>query len=526
MISASRPMKKAVAVFAVMAVSADARMTKQMSTIHADARLDHIELKDLVLKSAGRASKASKASDDLKIIRQPSGGAVTETSYSNWFEQLGGAFISVLIGILLIVFSIPCMWVNERRAARFESLIAVGEGECSTVGFDKVSGGNRGMLVHVAGASAEGKKPLQDDRFSEFKFDSKCLRISSTVEAFQWVEHEKTEKRKDNIGGGETTIKTYTYSKEWTSSKIDSTTFKQRGHENRLAKPSMTLGDRSKTCTTVYYGEAFQLPAEMVDQLSNFQDASNILGSYAGDFSQSGEYYYYPAQHGSPDIGDMRATFKYIPDGPVTAMGLQIEDPKLTRDTFIPYRLVGRGCCCCAVSDDKLKTLQIKEGQKTPDDLYADDKMTLGPFDLCCYCCLGVCNLVTYAFSGFAPPQIFHLFPGELNMAACWRNVKLQAGLQKWVLRGVAWLMMLIGLNMCFEPLFTVIDIIPFLGPLLSKFIAFAVFICALIVTLAIATLVISIAYLFYRPLLGMFYLVIAAAVVAVPVVIIQMTKA
>jgi len=518
-------MKKAVAVFAVMAVSADARMTKQMSTIHADARLDHIELKDLALKAAGNASKASKAGDDLKIFRQPAGGTVEETSYENWFQRLGAAFTSVLVGILLIIFSIPCMWVNERRAARFESLIAVGEGECKTVGYSKVSDSNRGMLVHVSGASAEGKKPLQDDRFSDFKFESKCLRIRSTVEAYQWIETEKTEKRKDNVGGGETTTKTYTYSKDWTSTRIDSSSFKQRGHENRLAKSSLALGQNTKTCTTVYYGEAFQLPVEMVEQLSNFEDASSIVGSSAGEFTKSDEYYYYPAKRGNPDIGDMRATFKYIPDGPATAMGLQIKDPKLTRDSFIPYRLVGRGCCCCAVEDEKLKTLQIKEGQKTSDDLYADDKVTLGPFDLCCYCCLGVCNLVTYCFSGFAPPEIFNLFPGDLNQAACWSRVKMQAGMQKWIWRLIAWLMMLVGLNMCFEPLFTVIDIVPFLGPILSKFIAGAVFVCALIVTLAMATLVISIAYLFYRPLLGMFYLVIAAACIAVPFAIIQMTK-
>mmetsp|Transcript_60491 Transcript_60491/g.107807 ORF Transcript_60491/g.107807 Transcript_60491/m.107807 type:complete len:517 (+) Transcript_60491:61-1611(+) len=469
--------------------------------------------------------KAGNLNTHLRASKQPVGG-VTETEYQNWFSRMGDAFISVVVGILLIIFSIPCMWVNERRAARFESLIKVGESECISVGHDKAKDDNRGRLVHVSGANAEGKKPLQDERFASFKLDSKCLKIVSSVEAYQWVQKETKEKRRDNMGGGETTVTTYTYSKAWKGERIDSKSFKERGYENRLAKMEISLGVMTKTCSVVHYGEAFQLPEEMVNQLDNYEDASPIIGSQVQDFTKHGEYYYFPSKRTSePQVGDMRVTFKYIPDGPVTALGLQVEDPKLQRDSLLPFRLVSRGYCCCAASEEQVKSLQIKEGKKSPDDLYADDKVNCGPLDLCFYCCVGICNIVTYFFSGLAPPQVYHLFAGDLDVAACWKKIAVQAGTQKWMLRVVAWLMMLMGLMMCFQPVFTAIDIIPFLGKYLSSFVWLATFICAFVLTLAISALVMSLAYLIYRPLLGLFYLAMTAAGVVGTIMIINAVK-
>merc|ERR1712232_1075611 len=52
---------------------------------------------------------------------------VVETTYKTWFSKMGDAFMIAVFGCLLIIFSIPVMWVNERQNARHESIIKLGK---------------------------------------------------------------------------------------------------------------------------------------------------------------------------------------------------------------------------------------------------------------------------------------------------------------------------------------------------------------------------------------------------------------
>jgi hypothetical protein len=79
-----------------------------------------------------------------------------------------------------------------------------------------------------------------------------------------------------------------------------------------------------------------------------------------------------------------------------------------------------------------------------------------------------------------------------------------------WVLRFIGFLLMWLGLGLIFKPLSVLMDVIPLFGTIVGKGIGFVTFIIAAV--LALAT--IAIAWLFYRPLLGVALLVAAGGLV------------
>lgn len=461
---------------------------------------------------AGQLATLSVANDPIKSAT---------TTHQNWFERLKSSIASVVIGIVLCIFSIPIMWMNERRAARYESLIAVGKKECKSLEPGKSDPSNRGVLVHMQGATAHGEVEVKDRRFADFNVHDGCLRLRTTVEAYQWVEHSHSETKKDNVGGGSTTTTTYSYNQEWVSYEVNSGSFNDRSYTNHMAKPGFRLGSETADCSLVYYGDSYVLPMDLVAQLGNFQDASKLVGDEIDGFVRKigcdKEHYYFPeeaagrCQH--PNTGDMRVKFSWVPDCEATVFALQAESKTSTRDSFLPYRMISRGLC--GVNEDEQKRRQIFEARKTADELYEADKCSCGPLNGLFCCCMCVLNCVSFCFSAAAPPQVYCLLHGSVSLSACWEKVELVANAQKNCIRFVAWAMLLIGLMLQLAPIFTVIDIIPFVGPTLSNILWLAVFLVAVVLTLVIATLVMSLAYLVYRPMIGIMYLFLTATVVA-----------
>jgi len=129
------------------------------------------------------ATTGSYGGAGTQSARQP---ADTTHSHKNWFQRMGDAFWAMIIGIILVICSIPIMWMNERRSARYESLVNVGQSECSSVGAERVDAANRGHLVHMKGALAQGMESLQDDRFGDLQMKGGCLRLRSKVPTSGW----------------------------------------------------------------------------------------------------------------------------------------------------------------------------------------------------------------------------------------------------------------------------------------------------------------------------------------------------
>ena len=63
--------------------------------------------------------------------------------------------------------------------------------------------------------------------------------------------------------------------------------------------------------------------------------------------------------------------------------------------------------------------------------------------------------------------------------------------------------MCVFGLYLLFQPIISILDMIPFVGFLLSGIVAIAAVIFALVVGLTLSTLTIAIAWVFFRPMIG-----------------------
>lgn len=450
------------------------------------------------------------------------------STYTNWFSRMGNSILSFIFGIVIIVFSFPVLWMNERRNARLESLLVRAEHECTSYQSLTPDADRRGELVHLAGGNLHGLGAVRDARFPNINFETGCLKLKSRAEVFQWVEHTNTEEKKDMVGGGVTKVTTYSYSQEWSSSAIDSSSFNNRSKQNHVALPGMELGTKLEQNICVEYDGGFVVPSDLVSQMSNFKDLSATLGKSITDQSgkafkmgDAGLWYYYPLRQAgaAPQIGDTRVDFEYIPDGPASIMALQIEEKG--KESFLPFRQIYLGLC--GISQEEQKRRQILEGKKDATELAEKDSCQCGPFNWLLCCCIGPCNLVNLLCAGLLTPQVYHLFPGNVDKDAALQIIAFQSKAMKWICRIIGWGMLFGGCYMLFSPLFVALDIVPLLGPSLGSLASFVIWIVCFLATLAISSLVIAVAYLIYRPMLGLAYLAFAATMAAIPLVLLPL---
>mmetsp|Transcript_71754 Transcript_71754/g.198062 ORF Transcript_71754/g.198062 Transcript_71754/m.198062 type:complete len:520 (+) Transcript_71754:94-1653(+) len=448
----------------------------------------------------------------------------TTVTSESFFQRLQDSMVEFVLGLVLIVFSIPVLWFNESRNARMEGLIGWAEYQCRPVEGKSAETENRNWLVHLEGEQMRSAARTGDPQF-DVAFERDCVRLRSSVEVFQVIEHQKKEER-EKLGGGKETITTYTYTKEWSSSWHDSSSYQDKANQN--VKPDgLELGARTTDCSRVEYGEAFMLTTELVAQCTRFAPAAPRLGNHvefqrAGcSFAKDSDGYFYYRRNGAKDqkapmIGDARVHFEYVPDGQATVMALQVDSEGSDRDSFLPYRLVSRGWC--GITEDQEKRELRRMAEKSNEDLAAEAECGTGClWYLCC-----ACNVVTMCFASLLTPEIYHLFPGRLDVQACFRDIRARTRLMVWALRAVGWLMMFIGLYLLFSPILTFIKLIPFLGPILSSLGGWLIWFLCLVVTLAVATIVVCLAYSFYHPITAILYAVLAAAIVVVPLVLVK----
>lgn len=466
------------------------------------------------LSRSPTASSASHASKLLQARQAPS-----EATHQSWFERLGSAAWCVLLGLFIVIpLSVATLWVNERRAAQLETLLALGEAEAETIRTKGVDLSlYDGTLVHLSSESVKGLEPLRDARFLSVQMPIGCIKIRTTVEVYQWQEEQKQVTTKNKVGGGTTTIQTYDYHKAWCSSYVDSSCFEESHlHQNRHKVNKLEPGTQTTVSGLVKYGEPYRLQSDLVRQLNNFQDAEKLVGStlqfqsYVFTRQDDGRYHY-PGNRtmSEPDIGDCRAKVEYVLDGPASILALQLADKSGNR-TFGPYRTVSRGLCARR-AEEELKQRRMAAAEKEPDDIYKEDKcLDFGPF--CCLC--ACCNLITFCFATALPPQIYTVWPSERTKAECFDSERAWAGVKQWSVRLLAWLCLWIGFNMLFEPLSVLLDIVPFLGPYLGSGVSWMIGAFTLLITMALASLIVSIAYLTYRPLIGVLYLAATFGVV------------
>lgn len=357
----------------------------------------------------------------------------TETTSQGWLSRLGDSIKGVLFGLILVVASCPVHYLNEGRAVKTAKALEEGAGAVVSVSADAVEAANEGKLVHMTG-DAKASDLLAD---ATFGVKGEGIKLRRTVEMYQWKESSSSKKEK-KLGGKQETKTTYKYSKDWSSSVINSGGFKvPAGHENPGAMPFM---GESWKASKVALG-AFQLGPGLIGQIGGGKDlppnpeaAASLPPPYKSKAKIQGSSLLIGAGAGagSPEVGDLRLRWTLTPGGVVSVVAAQ------TGPMLGPYK--------------------TKVGREL-------EMLTMGP----------------------------------ASAAAMFEAGEKANVMLTWILRLVGFLCMVIGFSLIFKPLSVAADVVPFIGDMVGMGTGFAAFAISIPATLVL----IAIAWMAARPLLG-----------------------
>ena len=155
--------------------------------------------------------------------------AYTETTTTGYGTRVGRSFKGILSGLFLFIAATALLWWNEGRVVKTDKMLDEAEKVCIDMeNPSKISQEFEGELV-CATAMATTDAVLNDDMFG---LSENAIGLQRRVEYFQWVEHEHSESE-DKLGGKEVTTTTYTYTQEWCDRPIDSGQFKDPAYQGR-----------------------------------------------------------------------------------------------------------------------------------------------------------------------------------------------------------------------------------------------------------------------------------------------------
>jgi Transmembrane protein 43 len=258
----------------------------------------------------------------------------TEVSSRSWFSRIGGAFKGIIFGFILMAVAFGLLFWNEGRAVERHKTLQEGGGIVQSVSAKSVDPGNEGRLVHVTGR-AETTETLADP---EMGVRTQAIALIREVESYQWKESSRSETRK-KLGGGEETVTTYTYGKEWSGKIIDSASFKKPdGHANpgRMAYQSKTI-----RAENVRLG-VFKLPDFLVQKIAG--ESPLTLSSdvrppqtQLGTVQKQASGFYFGQDSNAPQVGDLRMTYRVVLPAEISLVARQVGA------SFEPYKATAGG---------------------------------------------------------------------------------------------------------------------------------------------------------------------------------------
>lgn len=328
---------------------------------------------------------------------------------------------------------------------------ALDEGEGACVAVESVEKVDPALEGKLVYANG---KAVTDDVLKDdaFGVSAKALALIRTVEMYQWQE-ESTSEEKKNLGGSTTTTTTYDYKKVWSSRLIDSKEFKEAGHDNPAA---MEFVSRDVRAANVRLG-AYRLSESQVAGLGGAQ-AFAFPSDYTCRVARV-------QMNGGVIYVSNRETRDNEKNNRDAVAQPRIGDMRVTFKAILPHEvsLVARQ------HGDSFVAYTAKNGKK-----------------------------ISLLRDGFSDAS-------EMFAAA-----RSSSSMMTWILRVVGFFMMFIGLSMVLRPLSVLADVLPFLGSLVGMGTGLLAFLVAFVCAFATA----AVAWIVYRPVVGVVLLVVAALAV------------
>ena len=286
----------------------------------------------------------------------------------------------------------------------------------------------------------------------QFGLKANAIRLERVAEMYQWKEIVKEKKKRRK------TTKTWEYKKVWSTEAIDSSRFDQQKFKGKggTPNPPMKITSAQWQAKDVLLG-AYTLSPDLTSQITataklrlDQKMAENLPGTYKSKLGRELKL------HEGGLFWSRSAGTASRPNIGDQRIRWRVVKPQVV--SIIAQQFIGSFRPYQTQAGDKLNMLV--EGSRSADEMFTDAKKA---------------------------------------------NTTLT-----WLLRLVGLLLMAFGLFMVGGPLVAVVDFLPFLGDLLSVGIA----LFAGLAAAALSLVTIAIAWIFYRPLLGVGLLVVAGGLI------------
>ncbi|XP_064632342.1 transmembrane protein 43-like [Lineus longissimus] len=371
--------------------------------------------------------------------------STTRVSYRNnpgFLQRISDSLMGIGVGLVLIVVACGLLYWNEGRAVYTahsldEGLKVVLPLKNTDTPFKE----NDGKLVHL-NAQLKTKEHLTDNMYNVAIL---AVKLKREVQLYQWVEHEK---RTEINEGDKTRIETtYSYSMEWKSEVVKSSSFaKPGGHHN---PNSFAVESVERVAPGVRAG-AFVLSKNLIDKISVFHDVRpGKTPEHPGVKVIDGGFFHgeNPLQ---PKVGDLKVRLLYA--------GLTEENSE-----YGP--------------PDRVSIIAKQDGA------YLKEYNTHAGNDL----------------------EI--LYMGDLSTKEIFDREHASNNMMTWGIRFGGWVLMFIAFQCLTSLLTTLVDWVP----LLRDLVAMSVLMMNVCLAISLSLTVIAIGWIRYRPLLALALLLAAA---------------
>ena len=435
----------------------------------------------------------------------------TETTTTGYGTRVGNSFKSIGTGFILFCAATALLWWNEGRAVKTAKMLEeAGSAWVEMPNPSKIDQSLDGELV-CGTALATTEDSLID---KDFGIGAKAIAIKRHVEYYQWVEHAES-KSEDKLGGKEVTTTTYTYSQQWVSSPVQSSQFKDPAYQNKNTVLA-TVEDAEQYAENVTFG-AYKLPESLIHSISSKEAMelaiSDDLLKQLDKNAQTAYERFYGVQQKNQQPTQQPVQQPAIPD---SVRALMSDSAKAVADSLQ------------AVNDSINKAMANAQNRKDYDYIHVagnvlyygrvpgspqigDVRVTFEKIVPAKVTVMAVADGDSFKpFKAKNGKRFETLVMGKKSGDEIIEDAQDANTMWTWMLRIVGIMLVISALKMIFGFLSMILKVVPFL----SSIMGFGIGIVCTVIGVVWSLIVIAIAWIFYRPVLGIILLIIAGFLV------------
>jgi len=436
--------------------------------------------------------------------------AYQEIKTVGYGSRVGSSFRSIGTGIILFLAGTALLWWNEGRAVKTEKMLEeAGSAYVEMENPNKKDASLDGELI-CGTAMATTEDSLSDNQFG---VGAKAIALKRRVEYYQWVEHASSSSE-DKLGGSQETTTTYTYSLEWVPSPVQSSEFKDPAYQKKNMVLT-TYEDTEQYAENVSWG-AYKLSESLIPMISSREELelsiSEDLLKQLDQSTQTAYERFYGVQKDQQPV-QQPVQQQAIID---SVRALLSDSAKAVLDSLQ------------AVNDSINKQMENANNKKdlkyihqagnvlyfgrVPSSPEAGDvRITFEVVVPAKVTVMAVVDGDTFKpYKAKNGKRFQTLVMGKKSGDEIIDEEKEVNNFFLWILRIVGTLIVIGGLKGIFDFITTLLKIVPFI----ANIIGWGIGVVCTVVGVAWSLIIIAIAWLFYRPLLGISLLVLAGFLV------------